>query len=668
MAYPAAGCSSPGCVKFYSVQNSRPWEIFLCGVPFRPRASWLFGLAAGGNGAGTGMGDIFRTALFDELEILYESRRQRPVLAVVALAVRPGAGRVENPRRNAFEFDRKIETEDGVGAVGHGFQLAGEGGIEQGARVANGDSLADTERAAGPSGIDQPAGDIVLQQARLEHFPVGIRMAHHEGTAEAGAETNFRFRAQADLGAADLADVVGKEVVDGLFGSEAGDGRNDAVGVAGEKNDVARMAGHLRRQIVFDVIERIGAASILGEGVVVEVEAPGERIEHDVLQDGAEAAGAGVDLRFGLGREADDLGIAAILEVEDAAFAPAVLVVADQAARGVGRKRRLAGAGEAEEQRHVSIGTDVGGAVHGQDVFPRKQEIEDGEDGLLDFAAVAGAADDGQALREVDDDEGLRARAVNHGRRQEGRRADHGELRHVPLEGLGAANLHEHVAREETVPGLFRDDPDGHAVVRVGGGVAILHEHVAALQETRDSREERAELLGAEGAVILSPPDVVFSGLLADDELVGRGARGMFAGGHDDRAEMGNASLSPENNLLVQRRSGEIPVDAVQVGQPVVCQAINAGQLAGFGQRRRRKIEIWVHRQSLTSLRSPRKSSLGAPGSSAHLMRSIPSVISFMVPQKLRRRWPSMPNSRPGTVTTRTLSSSRRHSFWESFS
>src|ERR1017187_5099428 len=211
MAYPAAGCSSPGCVKFYSVQNSRPWEIFLCGVPICPRAPGSLGLAAGGNGAGTGMDDIFRTALFDELEILDESRRQRPVLAVVALAVRPGAGRVENPRRNAFEFDRDIETEDGIGAVGHGFQLAGEGGIEQGARVANGDSLADTERAAGPSGIDQPAGDIVLQQASLEHFPVGIGMEKNEGNDEAGAEGDFRFRAQADLGAADLAGVAGKK-------------------------------------------------------------------------------------------------------------------------------------------------------------------------------------------------------------------------------------------------------------------------------------------------------------------------------------------------------------------------------------------------------------------------------------------------------------------------
>src|ERR1035441_10560334 len=136
------------------------------------------------------------------------------------LAARPTAGRVENLRRNALEFDRDIETEDGVGAVRHGFQLSGEGGIEEGARVANGDPLADAERAARPSGIDQPTGDAVLQQARFQHFAVGIGMAHHERAAEAGAEGDFRFRAQADLGAGDLAGIPGKEVVDGLFGRE----------------------------------------------------------------------------------------------------------------------------------------------------------------------------------------------------------------------------------------------------------------------------------------------------------------------------------------------------------------------------------------------------------------------------------------------------------------
>jgi hypothetical protein len=53
-----------------------------------------------------------------------------------------------------------------------------------------------------------------------------------------------------------------------------------------------------------------------------------------------------MDLRLGFGRETNDLGVAAVLEVEDAVLAPAMLVVADQAAGGVGREGGLAGAGE----------------------------------------------------------------------------------------------------------------------------------------------------------------------------------------------------------------------------------------------------------------------------------------------------------------------------------
>src|SRR5699024_11502762 len=47
--------------------------------------------------------------------------------------------------------------------------------------------------------------------------------------------------------------------------------------------------------------------------------------------------------------QVDALGVAAALEVEDAVGAPAVLVVADQLAAGVGGQGGLAGAGQAEE-------------------------------------------------------------------------------------------------------------------------------------------------------------------------------------------------------------------------------------------------------------------------------------------------------------------------------
>ena len=92
-------------------------------------------------------------------------------------------------------------------------------------------------------------------------------------------------------------------------------------------------------------------------------------------------------------READRLRVAAALDVEDAAVAPAVLVVADQRALRVGRQRRLAGAREAEEDRDAAVVADVRRAVHREDALERQPVVHHGEDRLLDLAGVERAAD-----------------------------------------------------------------------------------------------------------------------------------------------------------------------------------------------------------------------------------------------------------------------------------
>ena len=61
----------------------------------------------------------------------------------------------------------------------------------------------------------------------------------------------------------------------------------------------------------------------------------------------------------------------------------------------------------------------------------------------------------------------------------------------------GFADLQEHGAREQAVPGLLRDDADGQAVVGVGAGVAILDENVAALQIALQAGQQRVEVLAA---------------------------------------------------------------------------------------------------------------------------------------------------------------------------
>ena len=151
------------------------------------------------------------------------------------------------------------------------------------------------------------------------------------------------------------------------------------------------------------------------------------RIHDDVFEHRAEADRV-PDLRLVLPREANALGVAAAFEVEDAVVAPAVLVVADQAALRVGGERRLAGARKAEEQRHVARRPHIRGAVHREDAARGQQVIHDRERRLLHLAGIAGAADQHDALFEIDDDAGLRVGAVLGGVRLEFRREQDREL------------------------------------------------------------------------------------------------------------------------------------------------------------------------------------------------------------------------------------------------
>ena len=333
---------------------------------------------------------------------------------------------------------------------------------------------------------------------------------------------------------------------------------------------------------------------------------PRDGIEGDVFQHGPKLPRARINLRLGLRRKADHLGIAAIFEVEHSVVAPAMLVVADQVALGVGGKRRLAGARESKENCHIAAGADVGRAVHGEHALQRQQEIQDRKDGLLDFSGVVGAANDGQPFPEIDNDERFRTRAVHHGRGLKRGRRDHGEFGHVPPQRILTPNLQEHGARKQTVPRLLRDDADGEGVLRVGPGVAVLHENIAALQVALQARQQGAEILAGDGPVVLAPPDLLLGGLLAYHELVGRGARGVFAGVHHQRSEVRETALGTENALLVKRRRRQVPVGAPQIHQPMVGEAVGTGQLPCLFYCGRLHVEVDVHSQSLTSLRSPR--------------------------------------------------------------
>ena len=193
-------------------------------------------------------------------------------------------------------------------------------------------------------------------------------------------------------------------MVHGRIGGQAGDGGQHAEGVAGEEDHRGGLAARALEAAVGNVLDGVAHAGVLREGDVVVV-GVAVLVEDDVLAQGAELDGA-EDLGLALLGEAVALGIAAALDVEDAlAHGPAVLVVTDEQALGVGGQGGLAGAGQAEEDGGVVRGGVHGGrAVHGQHVVLDGQEVvHGGEDGLLDFAGVLGAGDDHGALGEVDE-------------------------------------------------------------------------------------------------------------------------------------------------------------------------------------------------------------------------------------------------------------------------
>ena len=216
-------------------------------------------------------------------------------------------------------------------------ELAAVDGIEDGAGVLEGAALAAGGSAGtDPARVEQPGVGLVVGDFVGEHGGVAHGVQGQEGLGEARGEGGLGL-GDAVLGAGHLGGVAADEVEHGLGGAELGNGRQHAAGVAGEEDDVG---GVVRREAgdlgVINVLDGVGAARVLRQRRVVVVHDAGDGVEDDVFQDGAVFDGV-ENVGFPLARKADAFGVAAAFDVEDALFAPAVLVVADQRAFRVGR-------------------------------------------------------------------------------------------------------------------------------------------------------------------------------------------------------------------------------------------------------------------------------------------------------------------------------------------
>ena len=196
-------------------------------------------------------------------------------------------------------------------------------------------------------------------------------------------------------------------------------------------------------------------------------------IEHHVFQHRAKAQRL-EDVRLALGRQIDRLGVAAAFDVEDAVVAPAMLVVADEMALGVGGQRRLARAAEAEEQRRrAGLFVGRGRAVHREHSALRRQVVRDGEDALLHLAGVFGAEDDELLVLNAEIDARRRAHAGGELVGGKCARIDNDELRLAETCQFLLRGADEHGVHEERVIRPRADDADLDAILRIPAREAV---------------------------------------------------------------------------------------------------------------------------------------------------------------------------------------------------
>ena len=346
---------------------------------------------------------------------------------------------------------------------------------------------------------------------------------------------------------------------------------------------MAWVPGSASARHVGNVADRISSARILRERRVVEIDPTMVAVDGDVFQNGAEPARRFVDFRLAGFRKADHFGIATAFEVKDACVAPAVLVVTDQSARGIGGKRRLAGAGQAEENRDiVLVPSVVGRAVHRHYVPLRQEIVHHGENRFLDFACISRAAYEHELLTKVQQHEGFRMRAVDLRIGLKTWRMNDGELSLVRGKFRVLELTDEHRARKERVRRAFGNDADRHTELLVGARVAFLDKNILALQIGEQAGLERIKLLRREGPVYLAPPDPALAGGLADEELVVRRATRVLPRADDEWPEVAQHAFVASDRFLVKGGRGKIPIHSAQVAEPEPAKAFEFFSRNGF--------------------------------------------------------------------------------------
>ena len=514
-------------------------------------------------------------------EIVDEQLDQLGRLIVIGVLVSPGLARIEDRAVDARNGNRHFEPEVRIGAEFGIVQATVERRVQERAGGLDRHAAAGTIFAAGPAGVEQPALNPALGDPLLQQIAVDAGVARHERRTETGGEGGFRL-GHADLRAGHLCGIARQEVVHGLLRRQPRDRGEHAKGVGGQHDYILRHRTEIVFRRVGNEVDRIGTAAVFGQAGIVQIQRAGLIVHDDIFQHRAEPAGGGINLRLGLFAQADHLGIAAALEIEDRAVGPAMLVIADQRTAGIGGQRGLAGAGETEEHGGVALRTDIGAAMHRHHALGRQQIVEQAEHALLHFAGITGAADQDQFFAEIDRDHRFSARAMTRRVRLERGQIDHGIFGGETGQ-LVLGRAAQHRADEQIMPRKFVDHAHGHTMLGLRSAEQVLAiEPILLAQRLEEIFLQIGEMLRRHGRIIV-PPDRVLGLAIAHDKLVLGGAAGMRAGFHHQRAVLGQPAFTMNDGRFHQRAALQVPVALGRNGKPLIGQRNIGGSGRGLG-------------------------------------------------------------------------------------
>jgi hypothetical protein len=130
----------------------------------------------------------------------------------------------------------------------------------------------------------------------------------------------------------------------------------------------------------------------------------------------------------------------------------------------------------------------------------------------------------------------------------------------------------EEIMSEETMPSQLGNDPNRHAILRVSTHEQILHKEFFALEMLKETVEQRIEGVWLQGLVHRAPRNVMFDSGVSNQKSIPWRSAGMSSCANDDRSSLGRLSLVAPDDLLIEGRYREVPVDLSRVLNPMLLE------------------------------------------------------------------------------------------------